>query len=234
MAPLPFCLSETMRPQLHRFGHSASPVVTVDDFVAAPEALVAMAAELAPFPPADRYYPGVRRVIGREDAAAYAAVESILGDAAPFIGGGFDMERFDLLEASFSMVTTLPGALVPAQRGAHFDSTDPGYLALMVYLTDTPGTAFYRQRSTGIERVDERNLPAFIAAGTRECAGLDGYIRGSGPEFEQTGLVEGLAGRLAIYQGCMLHSGIIPEDMEFSADPRRGRLTLNIFVQGYR
>lgn len=223
-----------MRPQLHRFGHSASPVVTVDDFVAAPEALVELAAELAPFPPADRYYPGVRRVIGPSDAAAYAAVEAMLGDAAPFIGGGFDMERFDLLEAGFSMVTAPPETLVPAQRGAHFDSTDPGYLALMVYLRDTAGTAFYRQRSTGIERIDERNLPAFIAAGTRECAGLQGYIRESGAEFEQTGTIEGHVGRLAIYQGCMLHSGIIPEDMDFTADPRRGRLTLNIFVQGYR
>jgi len=40
--------------------------------------------------------------------------------------------------------------------------------------------------------------------------------------------------RLAIYRGSMLHSGIIPPDMAFSADPRLGRLTANIFVKGRR
>ena len=36
-----------------------------------------------------------------------------------------------------------------------------------------------------------------------------------------------------IYQGSLLHSGIIPPDMNFSADPREGRLTANIFVRGH-
>ena len=39
--------------------------------------------------------------------------------------------------------------------------------------------------------------------------------------------------RLVIYQGSLLHSGIIPPGMSFSADPREGRLTANIFVRGH-
>jgi len=61
---------------------------------------------------------------------------------------------------------------------------------------------------------------------------MAGYIRESDSYFERIGAVEGLADRLVIYRGNMLHSGIIPEDMDFSSDPRRGRLTANIFIRG--
>jgi hypothetical protein len=37
---------------------------------------------------------------------------------------------------------------------------------------------------------------------------------------------------MLIYQGSLLHSGVIPPDMPLSADPREGRLTANIFVRG--
>jgi hypothetical protein len=36
---------------------------------------------------------------------------------------------------------------------------------------------------------------------------------------------------LIIYQGRMLHSGLIPADATLDPDPRRGRLTANFFVQ---
>ena len=39
-----------MRPALHRFGESQSPVVTVDDFTGDTAALIDAAADLAPFP----------------------------------------------------------------------------------------------------------------------------------------------------------------------------------------
>ena len=52
------------------------------------------------------YYPGVRRVIGRADADADAYVERTCREAAQFIAGAFDVDGFDLVEASFSMVTT--------------------------------------------------------------------------------------------------------------------------------
>ena len=65
---------------------------------------------------------------------------------------GGDVEGFDWIEGSFSMVTAPPASLSPAQRAPHFDAVDPGYLAVLHYLSDTSGsgTAFYRQRSTGI------------------------------------------------------------------------------------
>lgn len=224
-----------MKPELRRFGTSQSPVVVIDGFSGDAQAVVEIAAALAPFPSsAGTYYPGLRRVLSEADGAGWAYARRTLEAAAPFLGGAFDFVRFDLLEASFSMVTARPETLAPAQRAPHFDSADPDYVAILHYLSDTPGTAFYRQRSTGIEAITEANCDTFIAAAKRESPALTGYTNGSNAHFEQIGRIEGVADRLAIYQGRLLHSGLIPEGMDFSADPRRGRLTANLFVKGYR
>lgn len=224
-----------MTPALHRFGESQSPVVTLDGFSGDPAAVVEIAAALAPFPDDHgTYYPGRRRIIRETDADANAYVEAMLRTAAPYLGGAFGFTGFDLLEASFSMVTAAPAALTLPQRVPHFDSTDPDYVALLHYLSDTPGTAFYRQRLTGIETVSERNLGSFIHAAKRESATLTGYTSGSNQHFEQIGQIAGTPDRLAIYQGWLLHSGIIPPGMAFSDDPRRGRLTANIFIKGHK
>lgn len=223
-----------VNPKLLHFGDSRTPVVVVDNV--AGEGLTAAreaAAALAPFPPSQTgYYPGIRRIITDADSKAFAYICGLLETVAPFIGGGFDAEGFDLTEASFSMVTRRPEQLVAAQRTPHFDSANPRYLAVLHYLNHTAGsgTAFYRQRSTGIERVDDRNIGHFIDAARSDGQQAQGFINGSNAHYEQIGAVECVADRLVIYPGCLLHSGIIPENMAFSDDPRVGRLTTNIFV----
>ena len=222
-----------MKPELHRFGQSRQPVVTVDGITGAPGAAVAIAAALAPSPLSRTYYPGLRRIVTEADIAAYAYVCRLLEAAAPFIGGGFGADSFALVEASFSIVTAAPDALIPAQRAPHFDSADPRDVALLHYLADTPGsgTAFYRQRSTGIELVDDANRDTFVAAAKAESGSLSGYTDGSNAHFDQIGRIEAVPDRLVIYRGALLHSGIIPNGMKFSADPRQGRLTANLFVR---
>lgn len=228
-----------MKPELRHVGTSKNPVVVIDGFDEAVDTLVAAAEALGPFPKhAGNYYPGHRRIITEEDGPANAYVERLCTAAASFIAGAFDYERFDLLEASFSLVTTLPEQLVPEQRTPHFDSTDPGYLAILHFLhvPEGSGTAFYRQRSTGIEQVTETNVGRFVRAAAAEVWMLpedSGYIHGSNPFFEQIAAVEGVTDRLIIYRGSLLHSGIIPPGMNFTADPREGRLTANIFVRGH-
>jgi hypothetical protein len=212
-------------------------VVVIDEYCGALLELLATAAALAPYPPTRNYYPGLRRVITADDTAANEYVERACQTAAQFIAGAFDIDAFDLLEASFSMVTTLPSDLSPPQRAPHFDTTDQKHLALLHYLRVPPGsgTAFYRQRSTGIERVTEKNIAEFVLAAETEAALLpkdSGYIMGSDHFFEQIGSVEAVPDRMVIYQGSLLHSGIIPQEMSFSPDPREGRLTANIFIRG--
>lgn len=224
-----------MTPQLHRVGASQSPVVVIDGFSGRLPAIVDLAAALAPFPrAAGSYYPGLRRLIDERDAAAFGYVAESLRAAAPFLGGAFDVDAFDVIEASFSMVTAPPATLAPAQSAPHFDSTDPDRIALLHYLSDTPGTgtAFYRQRTTGIESVDDANVARFVATAQRESAARPaGYISASDAQFEQIGAVAGVPDRLVLYRGSLLHSGIIPPDMPMSGDPRTGRLTANLFVK---
>lgn len=222
-----------MKPELHRFGTSRQPVVTVDGVTGDPGAVIAAAARLAPFPPSQTYYPGLRRIITEGDDEAFAYVCRLLEAAAPFVGGGFDADSFGLVEASFSIVTAPPCALTPAQRAPHFDSPDPSDIAVLHYLAGTPGsgTAFYRQRSTGIELVDEGNLPRFVTAAKAESGDLAGYTNASNMHFEQIGRIDAEPDRLVIYRGALLHSGIIPAGMKFSADPRQGRLTANLFIR---
>ena len=229
----------SVRPELRRVGKEQSPVVVIDDFSSRLDEILLLAQTLAPYPAIQgNYYPGLRRIIEPADEAANAYVEATCRDAAQFIAGAFDVEGFSLLEASFSMVTTQPSELSRPQRAPHFDSPDPNYYALLHYLRvpEESGTAFYRQRSTGIERVTEANIARFITTAEREAALLSadtGYISGSDRFFEQIGAVEAVPDRLLIYQGSLLHSGIIPASMSFSADPRSGRLTANLFVRGY-
>jgi hypothetical protein len=228
-----------VKPELRRFGSSQSPVVVIDDFSGEAEAIGLIADALAPFPDVTTgYYPGVRRMISRDDADADAYVERTCRDAAQFIAGAFGVDGFDLVEASFSIVSAKPADLQPAQRAPHFDSTDQKYYALLHFLRvpEGTGTAFYRQRATGIEQVTASNVEAFIAQAGIAAAALpkgSGYIAASDHFYEQVGAIEALPDRLLIYQGSLLHSGIIPEGMTFSADPREGRLTANLFVRGH-
>lgn len=227
-----------MKPQLLRFGKSQSPVVVVDDFSGSAEDVARLADALAPFPPIQgNYYPGVRRVITEADTEAYAYVFDACRQAAPFIGGAFGVQGFDLIEGSFSLVTLQPRELQPAQRAPHFDSPDQNLFALLHYLRvpSGSGTAFYRHRSTGIERLTDANVDRFVTTARAEAAQLpedSGYMHGSDAFYEQIGAVEAVPDRLIIYHSSLLHSGIIPPDMTFSADPREGRLTANFFLRG--
>ena len=228
-----------MKPELLRVGRSQSPVVIIDDFSGSVEDVAHLADAMAPFPalPAGNYYPGLRRVIGEADKDAYSYVRSSCERAAPFIGGAFDVEGFDLDEASFSIVTLQPGQLQPIQKAPHFDSPDQNIFALLHYMRVPPGsgTAFYRHRATGIERITNANLATFVNKARSELSTLapdSGYIRGSDESYEQIGAVEAVPDRAIIYHGSLLHSGIIPTGMSFSSDPRDGRLTANFFLRG--
>ncbi|MFZ5616453.1 MAG: DUF6445 family protein [Pseudomonadota bacterium] len=224
-----------MKPELLRFGADLNPVVILDCFSGRRRGIVEIAAAMAPFPPSGgNVYPGLRRVITKEDDAAWLYITQLLSDAAPYIGGAFDADSLYLLEASFSIVTAAPDDLAPEQRAPHFDSTDPSYIAVIHYLSDMPsaGTAFYRQRATGIETVRENNVDLYVNTAKRVAREFPkAYIAGSNEHYEEIGRIEGAPDRLAVYRGAMLHSGVIPPEMPLSSDPRVGRLTANLFIR---
>jgi hypothetical protein len=227
-----------VKPELRRLGTEQSPIVVIDEFSGAVDQIARLADELAPFPPSGgNYYPGVRRVIDAADEAAYAYTLKTCEAVAPFVGGAFNVASFDLEQASFSMVTVQPEELQPVQKTPHFDGPEPNLFAMLHYLRVPPasGTAFYRHRATGIERVTAANLNRLVPIAKPESMRLPadaGYVHGSDEFYEEIGRVEAVPDRLVIYYGSLLHSGIIPSGMSFSADPREGRLTANFFLRG--
>lgn len=222
-----------MIPHRTLVGQARAPVLTVDGIGPDPAQVVALASELAPFPAAGNLYPGVRLVLSEQDERAWDYVVSLLEAASPYLCGAFDLDGFTLVEASFSMVTTVPAMLAPLQRVPHFDSLDANYYAILHYLSDCAGTAFFRHVPSGSEVASGANAAALVAALKHEGNRAQrGYCGAGSAGFERIGSIAGKPGRLAAYPGNLLHSGIIPADIAFSDDPARGRLTTNIFIQG--
>jgi hypothetical protein len=84
--------------------------------------------------------------------------------------------------------------------------------------------------------VTELNVAVYVPVAEVQNAQLpagSGYFHGSDEFFEQIGAIEAVPDRMIIFQGSLLHSGLIPPDMPLTGDPRLGRLTANIFVRGH-
>ncbi|MDE2437472.1 MAG: hypothetical protein KGM49_14545, partial [Sphingomonadales bacterium] len=71
----------------------------------------------------------------------------------------------------------------------------------------------------------------FVAGASQEAAGLSGYFASGMAGYEEIGRVTARYGRLGIWRGNVLHSGLIHANTAFSPDPRLGRLTLNLFLR---
>jgi hypothetical protein len=206
-------------------------VLVIDNFAEAPEALVEYAAAQAPFPPAQQtFYPGLR---------APAPIEFVQGVHAYMEGAlraAFGLEGQTVVSGGwdFSLVTRPADELTLRQRMPHIDSTHPGNLALLLYLTPTPqgGTGFYRHRSTGFEAITEDRFDRYEAALKAEVATFGepaGYICGDTPIFERIADCEAVFNRLIVYRGRDLHAASLAPDFAGDPDPRKGRLTLNLF-----
>lgn len=226
-----------MKVEVHEIGHSKAKVVVIDDFVPEARRAVDLAAAVAPFPPEGQTaYPGRRYQIAPQDPAS-AYIFKALQASVPFVRDVFGATGFDVVETSFSLVTTPPDAARQMQLIPHYDSTEPHQLAIMHHLHDLPdtGTAFYRHIRTGIECVSDANAEAFKQGKAEDDAEFGPipplYTGESNARFENLLQVEGRFNRVLIYQGCLLHAGIIPEDFAYDSDPLKGRLTGNMFVR---
>jgi hypothetical protein len=209
-------------------GRDAYPVICIDDLLVEPRQLVDLAADAA-FIDVNSVYPGVR-------APAPRGYEAVLVDAVgPLIEevfGSAPEPEFDL--CAFSMVTTPPDCLRPAQCIPHFDGPEPGRLAWLHYLfeDDQGGTSFYRQRGTDLERVTVESLAGYQRQLRMEMASGPapaGYASAATPGFERIHSVECAFDRLIVYPGNALHSGDISWGTVLAEDPRIGRLTINGF-----
>ena len=211
-------------------GAEAQLLAIVDDFALDPAGLRAFAAAAA-FEPAGQHYPGIRAALPDDYFQQVGpALAAVLRDAFGHEG------RVDVIDASFSIVTTPAGALAPRQRLPHCDAFAKNRIALLHYLSpgDCDGTAFFRHRSTGYETIDERRAPFYFRRLDDELRAASGpphgYIAGDTALFERIALAEPRYNRALLYRSYALHSGAIAPDAALSPDPDAGRLTITGFL----
>jgi hypothetical protein len=216
---------------IERIGREGVPVVVIDDFVPRPDLLAEDAAMLG-FAPMGVHYPGVRAVVPP------ALVRRFVDPLALLIADVFGVRDCEVIDALYSLVTTLPSALTPIQRLPHFDGVEPERLALLHYLShkEGGGTALYRHRETGFETVTADRLPAYQAKLENEIAmgGMPdaAYIAGDTDIFEEIAVFEGRYNRAILYPSNALHCARIADTSTLSTDPAAGRLTVNTFLMG--
>ena len=232
-----------MKPELRRVGNCAEPGRGHRRFQRRRRERVASIAEaLAPFPQVGsaNYYPGVRRIITDADGAANAYVERTLRT----------MPRSSLPEHSTSMASTC------SKRASRWSPPEPSELQLRAARA---ALRFHRPeifRAAALPSRSARDGHGILSAALDRHRTRDGsqhrdsssrpprrrprcFPRTQATSAGRTNFSsrsarsKALPDRLIIYQGSLLHSGIIPPGMNFSADPREGRLTANIFVRGH-
>ncbi|HEX8239930.1 MAG TPA: DUF6445 family protein [Allosphingosinicella sp.] len=217
---------------LERIGLEREPVLLVDGAMIHAGALVDYAASEVWFEPVwgpSGGYPGIRA------PAPLNYVEALVRALDPNIRSAFGLDRVKLAraECSFSLVTLPPDRLAPLQRIPHVDTTDPLQFALLHYLCDGRhgGTAFYRHRATGFETLTPDRQLAYETVRSRELGQApSAYIDGDSPHYERTAAFDAEFDRVLVYRSRAFHSGRIAAGQDLSDDPRRGRLTANIFI----
>ena len=224
-----FDLATGVRLGASVIGSEQEPLLQADGFLADPAGLRDIAAAQA-FQPAfgpTGGYPGLRAAL--PDGYIQAVVNVLVRPLAE----AFSLGSVRPLHAqgAFSLVTLPPADLKPAQRVPHVDSVNPMQFAILHYLCDEAagGTAFYRHRATGFELLSQARLAAYDAVRATEGAPA-GYVDDGAPWFERTAWVTAKWNRLVVYRSCVLHSGTVPSPEMLSSDPRRGRLTANVFL----
>lgn len=218
--------------RMETVGEEQQPVVVIDNFLDGAERLVDYISETGGFLPESGFYPGMRTASPRSYLMAlFSFLPPILEQAF-----GADRDEFAKVESSYSLVTTPTEDLSFIQRIPHFDSNDPGELAMIHFLCgpEHGGTSFYRHRETGFESVDKTRRATFIQS--LETAAKEGreppkaYINGNTELFERVESFDAVFNRLVLYRCTSLHSGNIPADFAFDQNPRTGRLSLNTFL----
>lgn len=223
-------LHPDFRLQKLTFGREQAPLVVIDNLVANPADLVALAAGKL-FVGGESNFPGLRVKVPLSYQRFF--IEQLQGVLSAHFGLTGALRFTD---CHFSLVTTPAGKLGYLQRIPHIDSFAGNELAFIHYLfqSNLGGTAFYRHRKTGFEVIDHARRPEYWRIREEEEFGPDsppaGYINGGTPLYEQVGRQEGVFNRVLVYRRNSLHAASI--DPNFSADinPRSGRLSINGFL----
>jgi hypothetical protein len=217
---------------IRHIGREGEPIVLIDRFSGNADQLL-QAGQAAHYQDAGASYPGLR---SWADPSYLDCRRNLMMQIMQQVFGF--SKGAGLKVSTFSLVTTPQQALTPLQRIPHYDHADGEVIAIMHYLLgpETGGTAFYRHRRTGFETITPAREGAYNAglAKDEQAYGMPPkrYCYGDTDWFEMVDEVEAQPDRLILYRGRQLHSGVIPNAEKLSANPKQGRLTINMFLIG--
>ncbi len=217
---------------VRRMGREGEPLVIIDGFSGKTDALLE-AAYAAEYQQAGASYPGIR---AWADPSYLDVRRDLMMRIMQQIFGFTSGIRLDA--STFSLVTLGAEELHPLQRIPHYDHAGGEVIAIMHYLlgAQSGGTAFYRHRRTGFETItpDREDIYNASLATDERAFGMPPaqFCYGDTDWFELIDEVEAAPDRLVLYRGRQLHSGVIPDPLALSSDPRKGRLTINMFLIG--
>lgn len=210
-------------------------VLLIDDFFTDPESLrqlaAAHAAKFAMAAPAT--FPGLQ-------LGVQPALQAELDDFVRLqVRGLLGARRIVDSISWWGLATLPPEALRPRQWFCHTDHNhhDPArhlVIASLAYLfhdVELGGTSFYRPRLPRAE-LQQMLLDCQALAPAEFAARWDvqpGYMQGSTRAFEQVLTVAPRWNRMLFYDGDIFHSADLARPERLSADPLRGRLTVNSF-----
>ncbi|MDN3651598.1 DUF6445 family protein [Thalassotalea ponticola] len=137
----------------------------------------------------------------------------------------------------FSLITKHGNELSPMQCIPHFDTPNPNFFAILHYLNDGPhgATGLFRHRNTGYERINPTRKDRYFTSLQHDIdqnnQSLSGYYTQSHGIFDLYHRIDYKVNRLVIYPGHILHSTLVSEQHDITADVNTGRLTANLFIQ---
>lgn len=229
------------RPRIERVDLMAGQAcLVIDDALLEPQRLVEFAAaQRAAFRGGDfnAYYPGILLPTPGEITAALN--EFFIAHIRPL----FHARRVLQMHSRLALTTMPAAALRPCQWICHSDNVDlkpeHSMQACVLYLFEDSGlggTGFYEPLRPWTQlRELYRDAGTLADAAFAARYGIEpGYQCTSNAYFRRVGGVDAKWNRLIFYDGAVLHSADIVAPEKLSADPRRGRLTLNGFFTSRR
>lgn len=218
-------------------GSENNKLIYFDNFLANPDGLVdaAVQSRFEPYPVAvqRKGYPGLR-------AAAPALYgEFLRNNIVNVVRKEFSISpesSLSMLQEAMCLMTVAASDLGPLQTIPHFDTSDPRFFAALLYLCgeEHGGTGFYRHNATGYEAITPERSNMYLDVCHDEFNNHrreKRYFSDTDQFFTKTGFIAARFNRLVVYQGCLLHSPNILSGISINDDPRKGRLTANVFFK---
>lgn len=183
---------------------------------------------------------GANRFPGPELPLPQAATRALVEHLWPLFVEHFGARTLVDAHARLSIATLRPHELAPIQRLCHRDrlAQSPGeaVLAGVLYLFRDErlgGTSFFEpcQDAAATEALMQRLAMASDTEADALLGPARGYLTQSNPWFRLARTVPPRWNRFVFYDGCVFHGSHIDRPELLSADPRQGRLTLNLFLR---